>query len=47
MKEKNNSFQNNPETNKNLDDQKVAKTPNFEIKIKKLKKLILKMISQN
>ena len=32
-------FRNNPETNKNLDDQKVAKTPNFEIKIKKVEKI--------
>ena len=32
-------FKNNPETNKNLDEQKVAKTPNFEIKIKKVEKI--------
>ena len=32
-------FKNNPETNKNLDEQKVAKTPNFEIKIKKVAKI--------
>jgi len=34
-------FKNNPETNKNLDEQKVAKTPNFEIKIKKVEKINL------
>ena len=34
-------FRNNPETNKNLDEQKVAKTPNFEIKIKKVEKINL------
>ena len=33
------NFRNNPETNKNLDEQKVAKTPNFEIKIKKVEKI--------
>ena len=32
-------FKNHPETNKNLDEQKVAKTPNFEIKIKKVEKI--------
>ena len=32
-------FKNNPETSKNLDEQKVGKTPNFEIKIKKVEKI--------
>ena len=32
-------FKNNPETNKNLDEKKIAKTPNFEIKIKKVEKI--------